>query len=656
MNLSLKLVLPTVLMSVVSLAAVATISYTSATRLVTNTFESEMDTVLKNTSSQFEFSEEVTASVMENFDEKNLALCRSLAEMLDKYKDRITDKPADTVFWQDIADKIGATEICIIDEKGIIVSGNIAAYNGFDMGSGEQSAVFLDIVDDPTLEIAQEPMANASYGTMMQYFGVTRIDAPGLVQVGLTAEISSDLASMFDIQKITSAETFGKEGYVTVIKDDVYVANPDESLIGEPVEDKYLNLETDKMHNIAGFEVKTAETADGSTILAIIPEGELQDGINKMLLNIVIVAIITALITGIVIVILTHKLAVSPLNRLMKSISGLTDGDLHSKPQGNFSGEFLELSTSIQTFSDTVSGYIAEISDVLSSLAANNYDVDVYSDYKGDFAPLKTGLHTIITEINSVMHEIKAAANAVGESGEGLLSGSNTLADFTGSQSIQANEIAQGLTVIQEGTTEAEKYAGEAKTLSDSAAELMNVSNDFIRKLTISMESIKSSSENIMKVTNTVDSIAFQTNILALNASVEAARAGANGKGFAVVAQEVRNLATKSTDAVKETAMLVDQSTSEIMSGAGIVAAAEESFTQAMQVVQEINGKIAELSRIAELQNTQVTDIAPRVHNVAVNVKQTADEADRSAERSRNLAQLADRLQKIVNNFKLQNN
>jgi methyl-accepting chemotaxis protein len=656
MKLSLKLVLPTVLMSVISLSAVATISYTSATKLVTNTFESEMDTVLKNTAHQFEFSKEVTSTVMEDFDEKNLALCRSLAEILGKYSERITDKPEDTEFWQDIANEIGATEICIIDDKGIIVSGNIAAYNGFDMGSGEQSAVFLDIIDDPTIEIAQEPMANAAYGTMMQYFGVTRTDAPGLVQVGLTAEISAELSSLFDIQEITSTETIGKDGHIAVIKDGVYVAHPDTSKIGKSAESWTLNLTPDKLTNVAGYEVKMTETEDKNSILALVPEGELQDGINKMLLNILIAAIITAAITGLVIVLLTQKLAVSPLKRLMKSIFALADGDLHSKPQGSFSGEFLELSNTVQLFSGTVQGYINEINTVLGSLAANNYDIDVKSEYKGDFAPLKEGLLTIIFEINRVMLEIKQAADSVAEAGEEILTSSNSLAEFTNSQATQSTEIAQGLAVIQESTNKSETYAGQAKELSESTSELMDVSNDFIRKLTVSMESIKSSSENIMKVTNTVDSIAFQTNILALNASVEAARAGANGKGFAVVAQEVRNLANKSADAVKETASLIDESGAEIKSGAEIAAAAEESFKSVLKAVSEINEKIIAISQLAETQNASLTEIAPRVQTVAANVQQTAAEAETSTTNSRKLADLANSLEKIVNRFKLKKN
>jgi methyl-accepting chemotaxis protein len=156
-----------------------------------------------------------------------------------------------------------------------------------------------------------------------------------------------------------------------------------------------------------------------------------------------------------------------------------------------------------------------------------------------------------------------------------------------------------------------------------------------------------------MHVTNTVDSIAFQTNILALNASVEAARAGANGKGFAVVAQEVRNLATKSSDAVKETTALIDESVREIAEGDAIVGKAQGSFEESMTAFREINEKIAQINNLTQGQNAAISDISPRLSAIAESVQLTAAEAEESAARSEELAALASELDLLVGRFRL---
>ena len=109
-------------------------------------------------------------------------------------------------------------ELHVIDADGIITHSTVDAYIGFDMGSGEQSAAFLVINDDPSIEIVQEPQENAAEGIVVQYIGVARKDAPGLVQVGIQPEILAETLAQTAIDVVLKDIEYGEKGYVFAVE------------------------------------------------------------------------------------------------------------------------------------------------------------------------------------------------------------------------------------------------------------------------------------------------------------------------------------------------------------------------------------------------------------------------------------------------------
>jgi methyl-accepting chemotaxis protein len=631
-----------------------------AEREVMSRFESEIDSVLGSTVDRFFANDETTVAVLDAFGEKNVALANSIADLVDAEVKGGLHPVNDFDYWQSICDDLGITEICIIGADGLITGGNIAAYEGFDMNSGDQSKVFMEIVEKPDLEIVQDPMPNAATGKMMQYIGVNRIDEPGVIQVGLAAEIVDALNVLFSKQTAVSELNFGENGFVTVVSaDGIYVANVDSAKVGETIDTwasdaannagKLIETDIDKTR----YYVKAVVTSAGETVIAAIPAEEVTGGIDDITATVFAAIAVTAVITVILIIIMMQVFAVRPINAIIKRMHYLADGNLHDKETQKFTGEFKDLNDSINKFTVNVTGYIKEISYILGQMAEGDYSVTVKGDYVGDFAPIKTGFNTISVEISDVMKKIRSAAKSVSRSSEEISHSSQQLAGNANSQSENAASISDGVASVNSSSKESTESVEEALKFIENTSALMERALTLIKQLSDSMTAIKTSSEDIMHVTNTVDSIAFQTNILALNASVEAARAGANGKGFAVVAQEVRNLATKSADAVKETTTLIDTSVHEINEGNAVVTKAHDSFEDSMSAFNEITSKISQINTFTIGQNAAISDITPRLSSIVQSIQLTAAEAEESAARAEELSALANELETLVEKFKL---
>ena len=184
--------------------------------------ETVKETILSN--------EENIANLTENLGENNLAKTRAFADML--VLDRTIAEDMEKLL--EIKERLMVNELHVIDKNGIITGSTIAEYIGFDMKSGEQSNAFMVIVEDPSIEIVQEPQQNVAEGTVMQYIGVARKDAEGLVQVGVRPEVLENMLAGTKINQVLKDIEFGESGYVYAIgtDDGKIAAHRNGSLIG----------------------------------------------------------------------------------------------------------------------------------------------------------------------------------------------------------------------------------------------------------------------------------------------------------------------------------------------------------------------------------------------------------------------------------------
>lgn len=213
---------------------------------------------------------------------------------------------------------------------------------------------------------------------------------------------------------------------------------------------------------------------------------------------------------------------------------------------------------------------VEDIGRILGEMAEGNIAVDVRRNeayYIGDFKVLADNLKTIRTDLTDVMSDISHIADQVATGACRVSDGLRMLSEGTTKQSSEVDGLVLNVTEITSQIKSSAVRCGNASELVDKANGYAAEADAMMAQLTVATENISQSSAKISSIIRTIEDIAFQTNILALNASIEAAHAGTAGKGFSVVAEEVRSLATRSGQAAQDTSTLIDRSVQDIRVG-----------------------------------------------------------------------------------------
>ncbi|MEG2429859.1 MAG: methyl-accepting chemotaxis protein, partial [Oscillospiraceae bacterium] len=240
---------------------------------------------------------------------------------------------------------------------------------------------------------------------------------------------------------------------------------------------------------------------------------------------------------------------------------------------------------------------IEEIAKRLDEIKAGNLEtiVDVHSN--PEFSSLSDGINSMVSSIKlkivetqkllenqkEIAQTIETSTLKIYKISHDTMKSSTNIADGSVMQAEAVNELTNSISVISEQIQQSREKTSEAGRLSNEAGQILVSGIDEVKELQSAMKKINEMSEQIKNIIKTIDDIAFQTNILALNAAVEAARAGAAGKGFAVVAEEVRNLASKSAVASKNTADMINNTISVMQNGESLANKTANTVDEVMQ-------------------------------------------------------------------------
>lgn len=299
---------------------------------------------------------------------------------------------------------------------------------------------------------------------------------------------------------------------------------------------------------------------------------------------------------------------------------------------------------------------IDDVGRILGEMANGNLTVNVTENeryYIGDFKVLSESLITIHSNLTSVIRDISSVANQVDMSADRVSTEAEALSQGTMEQAVSVDNVVSNVTSITSQLQNSAQHCGNANELVAKAAGYATEADKKMEQLKASTTNIEESSTKIVTIIKTIEDISYQTNILSLNASVEAARAGTAGRGFSVVADEVRKLAVKSSEAAQNTSDLIKHSIQDVKTGTESTSHAVSAMQIINDCIQSIKTRMDEIAAASIQQSEMIVLVENGMKEISEVVQTNTASAKESAEVSKELSAQARTLNSLISRFRI---
>jgi len=371
-------------------------------------------------------------------------------------------------------------------------------------------------------------------------------------------------------------------------------------------------------------------------------------------------------------------------DELYKLIEDAKNGLLDNRgDEKKFEGIYRELIAGFNQTLDAVIHPVQEGSKVLEIMATGDFTPRITADYKGQLRLIKDSINKLGDSVGRILREVSEAVHATASASNQISSSTEELAAGTQEQSAQTGEIASAVNQMTATIVQTTRHAGEAASTAKQAGDNAKKGGEAVEK-TIEginkvakvviraagvVDELGKSSEQIGEIVQVIDEIADQTNLLALNAAIEAARAGEQGRGFAVVADEVRKLAERTTKATKEIANMIkkiqvdtkeavtsmNEGTKEVEVGITLAQGAGEALQQIIEAVVKVSDIINQVAAASEEQSSAAEQISKNIESITNVTHETASGTQQIARAAEDLNRLTNNLQDLIQQFKIDN-